>query len=112
LGGSKFGPAITFFVKRDLETRLVGSPPRDANDNFGLGNPLVGIYWQGEGKMKAIVTLALASLLLTSAAGCSSCKSWFGWNKGASCDQPQECGYGAGAPVMGSGVYLPPGPVQ
>lgn len=59
--------------------------------------------------MKTIVALALASLLLASATGCSACKSWFGWNKGAACDAPQDCGYGA-APVMGAPVYVNPGP--
>jgi hypothetical protein len=85
--------------------RAVNAPsrPRDsASDNIGkeLEN------------MKTIVALAVASVLLASASGCSSCRNWFGWNKGASCDQPQECGYGGapvyGAPVIGAPVY--PGP--
>ncbi len=60
--------------------------------------------------MKMIVALAVAGLLLTSAVGCSTCKSWFGMNKGASCEQPQDCGYAPGGPVMGSPVYVAPGP--
>ena len=73
-----------------------------------LGNPLVGLIGKEKAKMKTIIALAVASLLLTSAVGCSSCRSWFNWNKGSSCDAPQECGYGSG-PVVGAPVY--PGPV-
>lgn len=61
--------------------------------------------------MKTIVALAVAGFLLTSAAGCSTCKSWFGWNKGASCDAPQECGYTPGCGVSGQPIYVQPGPL-
>lgn len=59
--------------------------------------------------MKTIIALAVASLLLTSAVGCSSCRSWFNWNKGSNCDAQPECGYPSG-PVMGAPIYTNPGP--
>jgi hypothetical protein len=61
--------------------------------------------------MKSLMALVVAGLLLASATGCSTCRSWFGWNKGASCDAPQECNYGGcppGGAVMGAPVI--PGP--
>jgi hypothetical protein len=60
--------------------------------------------------MKTIMALAVAGLLLSSAVGCSSCKNWFGWGKGASCDAPQECGYAPQCGVSAAPVIVNPGP--
>ena len=67
---------------------------------------VAGLLFEDTGNMKKIVTLVVAAMLLASAVGCNTCRSWFG--RGSQCDPPECMPYGQ-AGVTGAPIIVGPG---